>query len=101
MFSVKPQESIKSRLNRIAGELNSKIKVYQAAMKDPRTPRISKWLLGLAVGYFFLPIDLIPDFIPVIGHLDDAVIIPLLVYLALKNIPPEVMEDCRKQMLQG
>lgn len=86
-----------NRLKSIAGELKREIKVYRLVLKDPRTPRIAKWLLGLAVGYFLLPFDLIPDFIPVIGHLDDAVVVPLLVLIALKMIPKEVIEECRAE----
>ncbi len=52
-------------------------------------------LLGLAVGYTFLPFDIIPDFIPVIGHLDDAIIIPLLLYVALRFVPKQVIDEHR------
>lgn len=54
-------------------------------------------LLGLAIGYLLLPFDLIPDFIPVIGHLDDVVIVPGLIYLALKMIPNEIILECREK----
>ena len=64
-------------------------------LKHPRTPRLSKFLLALAVGYALLPFDLIPDFIPLIGHLDDLVIVPILVIVALKIIPKDVVEECR------
>jgi uncharacterized membrane protein YkvA (DUF1232 family) len=57
--------------------------VYRLALKLKQTPLVSKTLLGLAFGYLLLPFYLIPDFIPVISHLDDLVIIPLLVYFAL------------------
>jgi uncharacterized membrane protein YkvA (DUF1232 family) len=73
------------------------LKTYQLVLKDSRTPRIGRWLLGLAVAYAISPIDLIPDFIPLVGHLDDAVIIPLLIVLALKLTPREIIEDCRRQ----
>ncbi len=86
-----------NRLKSIAQDLKREIKVYRLVLKDPRTPRIAKWLLGLAVGYILLPFDLIPDFIPIVGHLDDAVVVPLLVLIALKMIPKEVIEECRAQ----
>lgn len=50
-----------------------------------------------AVGYALSPIDLIPDFIPVIGYLDDLIILPALVWLAVKLIPPEIMAQCRQE----
>lgn len=71
--------------------------MYRLILIDPRTPRFPKILLALAVGYALLPFDLIPDFLPVIGQLDDLVIVPGLVLLALKFIPKEVVEDCRKR----
>lgn len=75
--------------------LKRELKVYQLLLKDHRTPKMAKFLLALAVGYMLLPFDLIPDFIPVLGHLDDIVIVPALVSIALKWIPKEVVEDCR------
>ena len=85
------------RLQTIGTALKRELRVYQLVRKDPRTPKPAKWLLGLAVGYVLLPFDLIPDFIPVIGHLDDVIIVPLLVLIALKLVPAEVVADCRSQ----
>lgn len=73
--------------------------VYQLVLRDPRTPTVAKLLLGLAVGYVLLPFDLIPDFIPVIGHLDDVVIVPGLVFLALKLIPGEIVSEHRRKVV--
>ena len=70
------------------------IRVYALIIKDPRTPKLAKLLLGLAVAYTLSPIDLIPDFIPVIGHLDDAILVPAVVFTALKMVPQKVIEDC-------
>lgn len=85
------------RLRDIARRLKSEFAVYRLALKHPGTPWLAKILLGLAVGYVLLPFDLIPDFIPVIGHLDDLVIVPTLIYLALKMIPDNVMAECRQK----
>lgn len=65
------------------------------AYRDPRTPWFAKWFALAVVAYALSPIDLIPDFIPVLGYLDDLLLIPLGVFLAMKMISPVVMEDCR------
>lgn len=87
------------KLKSIGRNLKRELSVYQLVLKDTRTPKISKILLGLAIGYTLLPFDLIPDFIPVIGHLDDVILVPLLVIVALKFIPQVVVDDCRKRAL--
>jgi uncharacterized membrane protein YkvA (DUF1232 family) len=88
-------------LRAIGKTLKHELAVYQLVLSDSRTPKLAKWLLGLAVGYALLPFDLIPDFIPVIGHLDDILIVPALVTLALKLIPAEVLADCRRRVEEG
>jgi len=71
------------------------IRVYQLVRQHPRTPKLAKVLIGLAIGYALSPIDLIPDFIPVIGHLDDALIVPALIFIARRLIPDDVIAECR------
>src|SRR4030095_11798044 len=78
--------------------IKREIRVYQCILRDSRTPWYAKGVLGLAVGYLLLPFDLIPDFIPVLGQLDDLLIVPGLVWLALKLIPPQIVPDCRQNM---
>lgn len=88
--------TLRARLADARRAVKREFRVYQAVHRDPRTPRSARVLLGLAIGYALLPFDLIPDFIPVLGHLDDAVIVPGLVLLALRLIPPEVIEEARQ-----
>ncbi len=78
--------------------IKRELKVYRLVLKDTRTPKLAKVILWVAVGYAFLPFDIIPDFIPVIGHLDDIIIVPGLIVLALKLVPKEIVEDCRKRV---
>ena len=86
------------RLKELAGNFNREVSVYRLVLRDPRTPWTSKALLGTAVAYALSPIDLIPDFIPVLGHLDDLIVIPLLVWAALRFLPKEVLADCRRKV---
>ncbi|NOU24262.1 MAG: DUF1232 domain-containing protein [Methylotenera sp.] len=79
-------------------QLKQEFAVYRLVLKHPQTPWIAKAFLGLAVGYLLLPFDLIPDFIPVLGQLDDVVIIPVLVYIALLFIPQEIIQSCREKV---
>jgi uncharacterized membrane protein YkvA (DUF1232 family) len=67
------------------------------AVRDPRVPWVAKVFMGLVLAYVFSPIDLIPDFIPVLGYLDDLIIVPLGIALTLKMIPAEVMTEARQQ----
>ena len=89
--------SIYDRLKSAGRELKGELRVYRLVLKDRRTPRPAKLLLWLAVGYTLLPFDLIPDFIPVLGQIDDLIIVPALVILSLKVVPREVIEDCRQR----
>lgn len=67
------------------------------ALKKKETPVLAKILAGITVGYALSPIDLIPDFIPILGYLDDLIILPLLASITIKLIPKEVMELCKEE----
>lgn len=83
------------QLKKTADVFKTELKTYRLAMSHKGTPKAARILLGLALGYTLMPFDIIPDFIPVIGHIDDVIIVPLLVIAALGMIPPEVMHECR------
>jgi uncharacterized membrane protein YkvA (DUF1232 family) len=70
------------------------------AYRDPRTPWYARLVAALVVGYAFSPIDLIPDFIPVVGYLDDLVIVPLGIVVALRLIPADVYAESRAKARQ-
>ena len=83
-------------LRDLSRTLKRELKTYQLVARHPRTPKSSRYLLSATIGYVLMPFDLIPDFIPIIGHLDDAIIVPGLVLLALKRVPREVVDECRE-----
>jgi len=89
------------RLKAIGRGLKRELAVYRLVLAHPRTPRLAKWLLGLAVGYALLPFDLIPDFIPIPGQLDDVIIVPALVWSALRLVPDDVVAECRRRVTAG
>jgi uncharacterized membrane protein YkvA (DUF1232 family) len=80
-----------------ATHLKREIYALYLAYQDPRTPRYARIFIALVVGYAFSPIDLIPDFIPILGYLDDLILLPLGIVVALRMIPADVMKDCREQ----
>ena len=82
-------------LNRLSTQFKRELAVYRLVAKHEKTPLPAKLLLGAAIAYFLLPFDLIPDAVPLLGQLDDAIIVPGLVWLALRFIPPEIIEECR------
>ena len=82
------------RIDRIRAEFE----VYRRLARDPRTPRIARILLAAAVGYLLMPFDLIPDFIPVLGQIDDLVIVPLLVGAAVALVPDTLVTQIREEV---
>lgn len=85
------RKGLRASLDRLQREVHA----VGLACGDPRVPWYAKVLAATVAAYALSPIDLIPDFIPILGHLDDLVLIPLGIALVLRLIPPEVMADCR------
>lgn len=77
-------------------ELMKEIPVIMLALRHRSTPLSAKILAWITIIYALSPIDLIPDFIPFIGYLDDLIILPVLITATIKKIPKEVMESCRE-----
>ena len=90
-------EQLKSRARALKNEAFA---IYLAA-QDPRTPWYAKALIFFVVAHTFSPIDLIPDFIPILGYLDDLIITPGGLWLAVKLIPAEVLEEARRKVEQA
>jgi uncharacterized membrane protein YkvA (DUF1232 family) len=84
-------EKLKSR----ARTLQADVQTLLIAFRDPRTPWAARGMIALVVAYALSPIDLIPDFIPVLGYLDDLILVPAGIALAIRMIPPQVMADSR------
>ena len=89
--------NIMKSLQQRAKQLKTDIPAVFLALKRKETPWYAKVVAGLTVGYALSPIDLIPDFIPVLGYLDDLIILPALVALTVRMIPAEVMAQCRAE----
>lgn len=83
------------QLRRWARRLKLETYALYLAARDPRVPLHARIFLLAVVGYALSPIDLIPDFIPVLGYLDDLILVPIGIWLALRMVPPGVMDDCR------
>ncbi len=89
--------SILERWKKKARELKIEVYALYLAYRDPRVPWPARLFAGFVVAYAFSPIDLIPDPIPILGYLDDLILIPLGVALARRMIPPVVLVECRIQ----
>jgi uncharacterized membrane protein YkvA (DUF1232 family) len=76
--------------------IKAELAYYRRLGKDPRTPWLSKILIAAAIAYLLSPVDIIPDFIPILGHLDDIILVPGLIWAALAIIPESVKHDARE-----
>ncbi len=93
--------NILDKLKVRARALKTETMALYLAFRDPRTPWYAKGWLGLVLAYALSPIDLIPDFIPVLGYLDDLILVPAGLALALKMIPSGVMDEARNKAAQS
>lgn len=84
-------------LKQRARQLKKETYAIYIACKDPRVPWYARVFAAFVVAYAFSPIDLIPDFIPILGYLDDLVLVPLGIILVIKMIPPAVLAECREK----
>lgn len=80
-----------------ARKLKTDVPALFLALKDKETPIVAKVLACITVAYALSPIDLVPDFIPVLGYLDDVILLPMFIVVTIKFIPENVLERCRKQ----
>jgi len=85
------------RLKEWAHQLKNDVLALWFCVRHPRTPFLAKMLTAALVAYAFSPIDLIPDFIPVLGYLDELILLPAGIWLVLKLVPQDVLAECRDQ----
>ena len=90
-----------AKLKAAAAALKQNLVALHLAARDPRTPWYAKALVVCVIAYAVSPIDLIPDVVPIVGYLDDLLLLPLGIYVAMKFIPAEVLADCRNRAAMG
>jgi uncharacterized membrane protein YkvA (DUF1232 family) len=92
-MAVNPREYLRAKAKALKTEMTALFYAY----KDPHIPVLPKIIIVFTLGYALSPIDLIPDFIPILGQLDDLVIIPALISLSIRVIPREIIDEARKR----
>jgi uncharacterized membrane protein YkvA (DUF1232 family) len=96
-----PRAGLLARLRAAAARFKGNIFALHLAARDPRTPWYAKAVVGCVVAYAVSPVDLIPDVIPILGYVDDLLLLPIGIYIAMKLIPPEVLDDCHTKAAMG
>ncbi|MCX8013135.1 MAG: YkvA family protein [Rectinema sp.] len=90
--------SIRGQADRLVRRTKRHVQFWSSVLyyllREPATPRLTRVLAGITLGYLLSPIDLIPDFIPILGQLDDMLIVPLLLVLTVRSIPHDIREQC-------
>lgn len=90
-------EALFNQLKRRASQLKAETFALYLAARHPGTPWYAKILVAGIIAYAFSPIDLIPDFVPILGYLDDLVLLPIFIALAIKTVPASVLDECRER----
>jgi len=90
------QLTLNQRLKQGAQKLKNEVLAMYFVMKYPETPRYGKVLTAIIVGYALSPIDLIPDFVPILGYMDDVILLPLGIAFVIKIIPSKILDACRE-----
>ena len=93
--------AIGQQLRTWARQLKTETHALALAARDPRVPWYARVFMALVVAYAFSPLDLVPDFVPVLGDLDDLILIPLGIWLALKMVPTPIMAECRARAVKA
>ena len=96
---IEGQEYMGRNVRSLISWVGLQVRVHTLIMRHAQTPLQSKILLGFALGYAISPIGLIPDFIPIVGYVDDIIIVPILMVLAVRMVPPGVVEDCKRRAI--
>jgi uncharacterized membrane protein YkvA (DUF1232 family) len=78
-----------------AKRIKRQLAIWQSVLRHPRTGRVPKALLWFAIGYALMPFDLIPDFIPILGWLDDLILVAVPIVIAIKLVPADILAECR------
>ncbi|GAA4315082.1 YkvA family protein [Nibribacter koreensis] len=87
------------KLKQWAKQLKADIQALALAVQDARVPWYAKVMAGITVAYALSPIDLIPDFIPILGYLDDLLLLPIGIWLSIKLIPPALFQEFQEQVV--
>ena len=93
------ESTIWQKLRKWSRNLKRDVIALYFAIKHPKTPWYAKAVAGIVVGYALSPIDLIPDFVPVLGYLDDVILVPLGIALVISLMPPDILAECRQEAI--
>lgn len=97
MFSNPRGEALLKKIKYRASQLKAESFALYLAARHPETPWYAKVLVTGIIAYAFSPLDLIPDFVPILGYLDDLILLPIFIALAIKVVPDSVLKECRER----